>query len=461
MATYVYQIAVEVLRPSSAIQHDVTVTDSFSATDSASVAWELATTLTETATLTEIVERLKLSDLREITDTATIVDDTALKMTWSKTATDTATITESVVPVLPVIASVTDSASATETFRWAWGRVIAESLAHTDTAARLFRPVRSIDDVVQLPDSMAPNTYFRYTQADGVAVVSVTNGGFPRTLTESVALSDTAARAVALRLIERLGLAETLLPGMKYGLTQVESARFLDTLGKFFAGDVIESLVTADSLARILRSGQTASEAAVLADSVAPKLVLRVTSNDALSLTDAQVLKLILRPTLQDDVTIAAAYIDPGNSVTTWAVNARTGATTEYTGYEFNSFAEVGRTYLAASRTGLYELKGDDDAGADIIAKMKTGIVQFYNANHTHLYGVYMAVRGEGDYLLRVDTKDGTRTYSVKVDSMKTARTHVGKGVRARYFTFELESTGQDFDLEHIRFVPLIARRRS
>jgi hypothetical protein len=43
---------------------------------------------------------------------------------------------------------------------------------------------------------------------------------------------------------------------------------------------------------------------------------------------------------------------------------------------------------------------------------------------------------------------------------MKTARINIGKGIRARYFAFELISTGQDFDLDSLEFIPLVAKRR-
>jgi hypothetical protein len=44
---------------------------------------------------------------------------------------------------------------------------------------------------------------------------------------------------------------------------------------------------------------------------------------------------------------------------------------------------------------------------------------------------------------------------------MITTRVQVGKGLRARYYAFELETVdGQDFDLESIEFVPLVVQRR-
>jgi hypothetical protein len=36
----------------------------------------------------------------------------------------------------------------------------------------------------------------------------------------------------------------------------------------------------------------------------------------------------------------------------------------------------------------------------------------------------------------------------------------LGKGLRARYFSFELISDGADFDMDAIEFIPLVSHRR-
>lgn len=461
MTARVYQIAVEVLRPSSAIQYNVVVTDSVALTEATPMGWNLATTLTDSASLSEVVSRFSTGDIKEITDSVTATDATALKMTYPKTRTESVVVSDAVAPVWPIIVSVTSAPLFEDAQGFAYGRTATDSVAHTDSAARTLRALPVLRETVSLPLTLTPKTNYRLTQAETISLRIFTNGAFPKSLTESLAISDTTARALALRVIERLGLVDVVTGAGKYGRTLAETVRFLDSLAKFLFGDVAETLTVTDAVARVNKTTRTATEAAALTGTASPKLVLRLVTQDALNLSDAQVLKLLFRPTLRESIEISAAYVNPGSGITTWAVNTKTGATTEYTNYDFNSFAEFGRSYLGASRSGLYELKGDDDQGDDIIAKMKTGILQFFNANHTHIYGIYMAARGDGDYLLRVETKGETRTYSVKVESMKTARTQIGKGVRARYFSFELESTGQDFDLEHIRFVPIVARRRS
>jgi hypothetical protein len=74
---------------------------------------------------------------------------------------------------------------------------------------------------------------------------------------------------------------------------------------------------------------------------------------------------------------------------------------------------------------------------------------------------VYLGTRGGGDFVLKLITGDDkTFIYSVNARDMATTKITLGKGLRARYFAFELVSTGQDFDLDTIEFVPLVSDRR-
>ena len=73
----------------------------------------------------------------------------------------------------------------------------------------------------------------------------------------------------------------------------------------------------------------------------------------------------------------------------------------------------------------------------------------------------YLGMRGNGDVILKLDTGDGkTYTYQTVIQDMQSTKVRLGKGLRARYFSFELISTGQDFDLDTVEFIPLVAQRR-
>ena len=64
--------------------------------------------------------------------------------------------------------------------------------------------------------------------------------------------------------------------------------------------------------------------------------------------------------------------------------------------------------------------------------------------------------------VLQLTTGTGeTYVYAARSRPMQTTRINLGKGLRARYFKYELEAVdGHDFDLDSIEFLPLVAQRR-
>ena len=56
---------------------------------------------------------------------------------------------------------------------------------------------------------------------------------------------------------------------------------------------------------------------------------------------------------------------------------------------------------------------------------------------------------------------DQTYVYGVTAQHMRTTRVNLGKGLRSRYFRFELiNADGKDFSMNAIEFIPLVMQRR-
>lgn len=309
--------------------------------------------------------------------------------------------------------------------------------------------------------SQTPNTVRQFTLADTVRLVDRLIVGIPVTLSESIAITVDQLVQELVVVAETLGVRDTLIPIFAYNRSISESVRLVDALRRFFGADAVETIGIAEVLSGVARMPGAIAESIGVAETVAPQMMLRVIASDAIDISAAQALNMLFKPTLVDGIEITAAYLSPGGGVLTWAMNTRTGAVTEYQNYAFNSFARVGNKYIGASSSGLYELLGDDDDGANIIATIRSGFAQWSGTHLGSFKAAYLAVRGAGAFVLRVLTADGkTYNYSVTAESMKTAKVNMGKGLRARYFAFELVSAGQDFDLDTLEFIPLVADRR-
>jgi len=157
----------------------------------------------------------------------------------------------------------------------------------------------------------------------------------------------------------------------------------------------------------------------------------------------------------------------PDAEYVAWVVNSENLALSRYSGYSFNSLAAFKTTYLGATDTGIYELEGADDAGTDIDARIRTGLMEFGSSRQKAMPSAYLGYTADGSLGLKViTTEGGTKTETwYKLTETKgapdTSRIKVGKGLKARYWGFELSNVdGSDFEVDHLHLYPVILTRR-
>lgn len=366
---------------------------------------------------------------------------TAAPVITDVSVSDTVGITPGLEFIRAVPVTMAETAGLAGTVIGSYGQVIAEHLAITLSQSTTGAYHISASDAVSLVEQLFP--------------------GIPQTVTETIAIAATQQVQMATTIIEQLNLQPTLTPLFHYYKAINESVQLADTLATFFGASLAEGIGIGSTLTPIGAFAGAVSEGIGLSGTITPQWILHATISDSLVLDDNNILNMIYKPVVTEGIQISAAYIAPDGSITTWAMNTRSGAVTEYDNYAFNSFAKLDDTYLGATDAGLYELLGDDDDGTDIVATIKSGFSQWAGSRFMMFKGIYLGVRGEGDFVLKLITGDDkTFVYGVSPRNQRTTKVHHGKGLRARYWAFELISTGQDFDLDTIEFVPLVADRR-
>jgi hypothetical protein len=138
------------------------------------------------------------------------------------------------------------------------------------------------------------------------------------------------------------------------------------------------------------------------------------------------------------------------------AMNTRHKGVTEFSSYQFNSFARVRAGYLAAGAQGLVLLGADDDNGTNIAWSARTGQMDEGKVNLKRLPEVVLGLRSNGDVLVRVHSDDNTyndyNMQAVKRDTIYQHRVKPGKGLRSRWFSVELQGVeGSDIELASLQ----------
>jgi len=151
-----------------------------------------------------------------------------------------------------------------------------------------------------------------------------------------------------------------------------------------------------------------------------------------------------------------------------WVLNTQTMGFSEYTNYPFNSLAEANGQYYGLSRDGLYKLDGDDDAGEPIEAVVRTGLVDMGSHYLKMATAAYVGYTTTDQMVLKVVTTDQGQKeewwYELRpttADDMRDGRVPIGRGLRARYWQFEVvNADGADFDVDDVTLLYQVLNRR-
>ena len=332
---------------------------------------------------------------------------------------------------------------------------------HDTAPTYAYRPGAIVAEMIRASAALTPALRYSQLLADRLFVAELLSTAAGVLVSQGIGVNQAQTVVRALVMMEHLGLLPATLPALRYTQVVAQAVGMHDALTRFLGASLSDGIGITDALTRLYRPQPVLADGIGASATLSTKLILRVTAAEGIGMTAAQALSAIYNGVIADGIEISAGYVSPGGNFTAWAMNTRTAAVTEYSNFEFNSYAQLGTKYVAARADGLYELTGDTDAGASIIADLKSGFAQWSSTHLGRIKAAYIATRGGGNYVLKITTGEGDEVvYSVATQGMRSAKIHMGKGLRTRYFAFELISVGQDFDLDTLEFVPLVVQRR-
>jgi hypothetical protein len=166
---------------------------------------------------------------------------------------------------------------------------------------------------------------------------------------------------------------------------------------------------------------------------------------------------------LSDLITAAVSLRAGDEEYVGWVINPNLAASTAAEGLNFLSMARHKAQYYGLKADGLYRLGGDTDAGANINAFVSLAQSDFGTPKQKRIPYAYIGAASDGRMLLRVLVNGQSYTYGTKNPSrdMAEQRVDIGKGLRGNYWQFELlNQNGEDFELDKVKFLPVVLERR-
>ena len=341
--------------------------------------------------------------------------------------------------------------------------IVATGLLFGSTSLSNITHGPAVAEALRLNSTADTSLIWSYLIADSMTIDEVIRLSFGASCADGVKLSQTTSLALAITVAQALFLPATVSTTLNFNLWVAEAVQLNAAFRNFFGADVTETTTLAAALVPLWRPGTSIAEGVSLTAAVGESLVLRVDCADGAWFDDTLVLQYIFQGRVSEGIEITAGYISPSGNFTAWAINTRTSAVTEYQDFVFDSFAQVGRKVVAGDATGLYELDGETDAGSTVVADILSGFMQVGGSRFTAFKAAYLGLSSKsGQFILKLITGDDqTYVYAVTAQNMRTTRVNLGKGLKSRYFRFELiNADGKDFSMNAIEFIPLVMQRR-
>lgn len=358
-----------------------------------------------------------------------------------------------------------DGPVISELFHWAVAISIGDTVTTSAAVAYAFQPGAEVDESFHIVESHTELTIYGLTASEAVTLTTALNAGSIANLTETCTLTDATVWIASVLVADRLRLVDAAAAMTTYGVTLGEIVKFNSLLERFLGGYFLDTMTVTGTPIVTYQATAHPQDAMIIGSVLGNTMLLSVSMSDDFDMTDSQVWQMIYAgDPLLDGVILQAAYVDPGGDVTTWVVNTRTNAITEYQNWQFATFAQIGNKYVGGNAVGLFELDDATDAGANIPTYIRGGLMALGGSRFTMLSEVYIGMRAKDDskdVFFKLITGDGKEyTYQARPRDMHTTKVKFGKGLRSRYFAWELSTTSVDFDLDSIEFVPVISKRR-
>lgn len=147
----------------------------------------------------------------------------------------------------------------------------------------------------------------------------------------------------------------------------------------------------------------------------------------------------------------------------TLAVNLKNLAISQYTNYNFNSFAKIGDTHIGFNEDGIYELdNAQDDDGTAIDAFAELVRSDWGVSNQKRVRTIYIGYEANGVLQLILSTDEATaETYTLtptlSANKQGSGELHGRRSQKGRHWDIKIANTlGCDFSLDSIHILPTI-----
>lgn len=345
----------------------------------------------------------------------------------------------------------------------------------------------STSDSADATSTPSPETVTRLYEAVAAYAVAATSSATAAALADSASLTDIIQQAInqvvadiaagvdtlnlgaALTLVDIADAVATQTPSYNSVLLVAELIATLEAYNGADAYDVTESGALSDAYVARVEALVAMLEAAQAVDTNTALVHVMQSATDTADGGETITSSGSLLNALLSDSALATIRISIGGEVFTgWVLNTDTMAPSEYqfADLQFNSACKHGTRYLMAADDGIYEFT--EATGVEtVMTYIKTGKTDFGSDLKKRVVNAYVVYSASAQMVLKVTTSEFgnlvTRNYRMTPqadDTTDARRVDIGRGVKSRYWQFEVVGDGVDCAIDEIGMLPIVLSRR-
>ncbi|MFZ2981882.1 MAG: hypothetical protein WA085_12685 [Sphingobium sp.] len=345
---------------------------------------------------------------------------------------------------------------------------LAESANTTEALTMLFASM--IRETSAVSSAHAIGSITSTAVVDAAAVLDVIQQSINQIIADSADGTDTFSIGAALALVDIADAAATQTSTYNSVMMVAELVAAIEAYNGADAYDITESSALSDTYVARVSALVAMLEAAQAVDTnTALVHVMQYSADSADGATTITSAGSLINALLADSMLATIRLNVGGELFTGWVLNADTLAPSEYqfADLQFNSACRHGDTYLLAADDGIYQFTEETNVET-VMTYIKTGKTDFGSDMRKGITNAYMVYSAAGQMTLKVTTSANgvlqTNDYAmVPFSSTETPdpqRVTVGKGLKSRYWQFELTGANAGCTFDEIGMLPVVLSRR-
>lgn len=394
--------------------------------------------------------------------TTEVWEDNILEVTDSASGSDAPVATQNL-----SLAAV-DAAIGAESLVLAYGLQAVDAVDCADTLAHDIFTFYL--ESIGLSDNLAADANTTGDLTDNAAMLDVIQQAINQIVADSASGTEALSLGAALALVDVAEAVATQTSTYDSVMLVAELIASIDAFNAADGADIVESAALAEAYAaRVTALVALLESAQVIDTNTALVHVMQAVSDSADGTADITSSGSLLNALLADAVLATVRLNIGGELFTGWVLNADTLAPSEYqfADLNFNSACKHGDRYLMAADDGIYQFT--DEVGVEtVMTYIKTGKMDFGSDKHKRVINSYMVYSATGQMQLKVTTSENgqirTHTYQMAPfasnETTDTRRFDIGKGLKSRYWQFEIVGEDVDCKFDEIGMLPVVLSRR-